>query len=291
MSKIEQRLKAIKRTASHDDLIAALEDPSHLVVEAAAQRIEQPRAAGALLRAYLRLHAGAAQTDPGCWGRIAIMEALARLGAPEGEEAAALGIKTVQVEPVAGGMADTATGLRVAAAGMLANLGVPGALIDLAVLLFDREPNAACSAAEAPYAKLATRVAAARAIGTLSDPAGAALLALKLTLPQGELVEVLEACMDSLVALAEPRTVELLTPWLTKADPYLAAVAATGIAKVGREQAVPVLVDALARAPHQAWESIVLAIGSIRSDEARTALRRLADHEAPVIRKAAQSLL
>lgn len=291
MAKIDQRLKAIRTTQSHDELIAALADPSVLICEAAAKRVEQPRAAGALHRAYLRLHSAGAEGDPGCWARIAIVEALARLGAPEGEEAARLAIRTVQVERVSNGLVDTATGLRVAAASLLANLRAPGALIDLAVLLFDREPNAPCSEAEAPYAKLATRTAAARAIGVLGDLGGGAVLAVKLAFPGEELAEVLAECMDGLVALEEPRAVDLLSPWLTRQDPYLAAVAATGIAKVGRERAVPILLEALPRAPQPAREPLVLAIGSIRSEAARSAIRQLADDPDPAVRQAARDLL
>lgn len=291
MSKLEPRLKAIRTTTSHDELIAALADPSPILVEAAAKRIEQPRAAGALLRSYLRLHAAGSEGDPGCWARIAIAEALSRLGAPEGEEVARLAVRTVQVEHVSGGPVDTATGLRVAAAGMLANLSAPGSLVDLAVLLFDREPNAPCSAAERPYAKLATRTAAARAIGALGEPGGGAVLAVKLAFPEGELTEVLAECMDGLVALQEPRLVDILTPWLTRPDPYLAAVAATGIARAGRERAVEVLLAALPEAVAAARESLVLAIGSIRSEVAREALRSLAEDKDQVVQAAARSLI
>lgn len=291
MSKLDQRLKAIRATQNQEELIAALADPSPLVVEAAAKRVEQPRAAAALVRCYRRLHEAGAEGDPGCWARIALIEALARMGAPEGEEAARLAIHTVQVERVSNGLVDTATGLRVAAAGLLANLGAPGTLIDLAVLLFDREPNALCSEAEAPYAKLATRTAAARAIGALGDPGGGAVLAVRLAFPEGELTEVLGECMDGLIALEEPRAVELLRPWLTRPDAYLAAVAATGIARVGREQAVAILLEALPGAAREARESLVLAIGSIRSDEARQAMAGLAEHEDPIIRQAARELL
>lgn len=290
-NRLQERLQAIRATTGHEELIAALSDPSPLVVEAAAKRVEQPRAAGALLRAYLRLHTGGAEGDPGCWARIALIEALARLSAPEGEDAARLAIHTVQVERVSGGLVDTATGLRVAAAGLLANLQAPGELIDLAVLLFDRERNAPCSEAEAPFAKQATRVAAARAIGALGDPGGGAVLALKLAFPEGELTEVLAECMDGLVALEERRVVELLGPWLTRPDPYLAAVAATGIARVGRGRAVETLLEALPLAVREAREPLVLAIGSIRSDEARRAVAELAEHEDLVIRKAARELL
>lgn len=287
MASVKVRLEALKQ-ASVAELIAALEDPSSVVVEAAAKRIEQPRGTGPLLRAYLRLDAAAPAGDSGCWGRIAILEALGRMGAPEGEEAARRGVKTVQVERVSGGLVDTATGLRLASAGVLANLSAPGALIDLAILLFDMAPN---TPGEDPFVKMAVRVAAARAMGALGDPGGSALLATKLAFPAGEMSEVLAECMDALAALQEPRAVELLSPWLTHADPYLAAVAATNVARCGKVAALPVLLEALPRVAAEARESLVLAIGSIRADEAREALRRLVEHDDPVIRRTAEGLV
>jgi hypothetical protein len=287
----EARLKAVKATESQDAVIAALEDPSPFVVEAAAQRITQPRAAGALHRAYLRLHAGAPGADPGCWARMAILEALARLEAPEGEEAARLAIRTVQVEPVGFGLSDTATGLRVAAAGLMANLHAPGALIDLAWLLNDFEPNVSCSVAEGPFAKMAARAAAAKAIGALCDPAGAAVLAVKLYFPQREQPDVLVECMDALAALREPRALEILQPWLRSGDAYLAAAAGTAIATAAGEKAVPALVAALEEAALEAREPLVYAIASIRADSAREALQRLAKHADKRISKAAKESL
>ena len=285
-----RRLEAVKEAQDEGALIEALADPSSFVVEAAAKRITQPRAAGALLRAYMRLHEGAEKADPGCWGRMAILEAFGRLEAPEGEEAARLGVRTVQVEPVAGGMSDTATGLRVAAASLIANLRPLGALLDLAWLLFDFEPNAGCSRQERPFAKLATRTAAARAIGALGDPGGAAILNVKLSFPGEELPEVLAECMDGLAALREPRTLELLHPFLEGTSAYLCASAGAAMAAAAGVKVLDLLLDRLDRAPRDAREPLVYAIGSIRSDRAREALERLCDHEDPVIRKTARQL-
>lgn len=282
------RIKAVRETADQNLLIEALADPSALVVEAAAKRMEAPKAAGALLRTYLRIDGP--DRDPGCWGRMAILEALARLGAPEGEEAAVKGIRTVQVEPVAGGMADTATGLRAASAGVLANLGAPGALLDLAWLLHDFEPNAGCSRQERPFAKLATRVAAARAIGALGEPAGAAILAVKLAFPGEELPDCLVECMDALAALKEPRALELLAPWLDHPSPFCAAGAGTAMAAAGGESALPLLLGALERTGPDVRTALVYAIGSIRAESAREALRALARHPDKLIAGAAQEL-
>lgn len=285
-----ERLNAVRGETSPDALIAALEDPSPFVVEAAAKRLQAPKAAGALLRAYRRLHDGAPGADPGCWARMAVIEALGRLEAPEGEDAAHLAIRTVQVEAVGFGMADTATGLRVAAASLMANIRPPGALLDLAWLLNDFEPNAGCSPQERPYAKLAARTAAAKAIGALGDPAGAALLHVKLCFPGEELPEVLAECMDALAALKEPRALELLMPFLGGPSAYLAASAGTAIAAAGGARAVPILLGALERAPREAREPLVYALASIRADEARAALERLTRHPDALIKRIAREL-
>lgn len=291
MKKTTERLKAIAALSDQGALAQALSDPSHLVVEAAAKRIEHPRCAAALLQAYGRLHAGAPSADPGCWAREAVLAALARLGAPEAEEAARLGIRTVQVERVSNGLVDTATGLRAAAASALANLSARGALIDLAVLLNDFEPNVPASPRERPYSKAATRAAAAKAIGALGAPDGSAVLAVKLAFAGEELPEVLGECMDALAELQEPRTVELLAPWLDSLDPYLVTVAGTAMARAGGEAAVPLLVAALETAVSEAREPLVYAIASIRAEGARAALHRLTDHGDPVVQQAAQSML
>jgi hypothetical protein len=289
-SEATKRLEAVRAATDEAVLIEALADPSPMVVEAAAKRITQPRAAGALLRAYLRLHEGGPKTDSGCWGRMAILEAFGRLEAPEGEEAARLAIRTVQVETVSFGPTDTATGLRVAAAGLTANLRPLGALLDLGWLLFDFEPNAGCSRAERPFAKLATRTAAAKAIGALGDPAGAALLGVKIAFQGEELDEVVAECMDGLAALRERRTMELLQPHLDGVNAYLCAAAGAAMAAAGGAAAVDRLVAALDRAPRAAAEPLVYALGSIRADSAREALERLADHPDPVIRQPAREL-
>lgn len=286
-----ERMKRIQACDGPEELIAALDDPSPLVVEAAARRLQTPRAAAALARTYRRLHEGGPAADPGCWARMALIEALARIGAPEGEDAARLAVRTVQVEPVGNGMVDTATGLRVAAAGMLANLGAPGALLDLAWLLFDFDPDAVCSRQERPFAKLATRVAAATAIGQLGDPAGAAVLALKLTFRGEEVGDVVVACMDALAALKEPRLGELLDPYLNSPDGYLCASAGLALAAGLGAAAVPRLVAAVSMAPNSAKEALVLAVAGIRAEGAREAIRALAEHADPVIRRTAEGAI
>lgn len=288
---MQARLKAVQMTSDLAELIAALSDPSPLVIEAAAKRISAPAAAGPLLDAYLRLDAGGPKTDSGCWGRMAVLEALARTGEPAAEPAARRAIKTVQVEGLNHKITDTATGLRCAAAALLANLRAAGALIDLAIVLNDFEPNFGCSAQERPYAKLAPRVAAAKAIGALGDPAGAAVLAVKLAYPGEELPEVLAECMDALVALREPRAMEILSPWLRHANAYLVSVAATGLARSGGAAAVAELEQAAGDVVADARASVVYALASIRAEATLPALRRLAEHDDQRVSRAAREYI
>ncbi|HLO01773.1 MAG TPA: HEAT repeat domain-containing protein, partial [Symbiobacteriaceae bacterium] len=284
--KVGERVTQVKASADPLFVSSALADRSSLVVEAAAQRltawlkadqleISLFTLAGALESAYRRLHEGGSVADPGCWGRLALLEAVAalhgrgRAGAAEAEAVARLAIKTVQIEVVSFGPQDSGKGLRASAALLLSNLRPPGALLELGLLLFDDAPN---EAREGSRHKAPCRQAAATAIGQLGDPAGAVLLAVRLQQSQGEEPEVLAEAMDALVALAEPRTVELLTPWLSVTDPYLVATAATGIAAVGRAAAVPLLLAALEGAMREAKEPLVYALGSVRADEGREAL-------------------
>jgi len=289
-STLDSRLKAVRGSTSEADVVAALADPAPVVVEAAAQRAKGPKAEEALVHAYFRLDEGAPSADPGCWARMTILQALGRLEARSADKAALRAVRSVQVEPVGHGLTDTATGLRVAAAGLLASLRPAGALLDLAWLLHDFEPNAPCSRAERPFAKLAARTAAARAIGALGDPAGAAVLHVKLAFPGEELAEVLAACMDGLAELREPRAVELLAPWLEHRDPYLAASAGAALATAAGAAAVPLLVAALERVPAEAREPLVYALASIRADAARTALLGLVDHPDARVRQAAREV-
>ena len=291
MRSLDARLKAVRAATDPALLLAALADSSPLVIEAAAKRLHDPGVAGALLAAYQRLHAAAPAGDPVCWGRAALLEALGRLDVPLAEAAARLAIRTVQVEAVGWGLADTATGLRVAAAGVLANRHAAGALFDLALLLWDHVPNCSCAPSEAPFAKAATRAAAARAIGALGDPGGGPLLAVRLAHPEGEVPEVLGECLDALVALEEPRAPDCLRPWLAAADEYLVSVAATNLARCLGPEAVPELLAAVDTVVAPARESVVLALASVRADATQAALRRLAEHADPAVARTARSFL
>lgn len=304
--KLAERVQLVKSSTDRAFVQGALAERSSLIVEAAAQRltawlrqdelggVNLFELAGALESAYRRLHEGGSVADPGCWGRLAILECLGtlhgkgRAGAAEAEVVARLAIKTVQIEVLTFGPQDSGKSLRASAALLLSNLRPKDALMDLGLLLFDDAPN---EARETARHKAPCRQAAAKAIGQLGDPAGAALLAVRLQQAAGEEPEVLSEAMDGLVALGEPRTMELLAPWLSSRDPYLVATAATGIAAVGRAAAVPLLLAALEGALREAKEPLLYALGAVRADEAREALLRLSRDEDPLVARLAKELL
>ena len=157
-----------------------------------------------LLERYRWYHEPVARV-PGCTVRSEIVQALGVLAGRQAVDVLRLAVRTVQIETVAGGLEDTATGLRANAALALANVVGVEAATDLAILLFDMKPNVAVPPSEAPYAKVAARAAAARALGQVGGPPAEALLAAKLAHPAGEVPEVLVECMDALVAVGSAR--------------------------------------------------------------------------------------
>src|SRR5690606_39785968 len=125
-----------------------------------------------------------------------LVTALASLGDHRAADVFFDAIETVQVEPSGAGLEDMAVPLRAQAAMGLAELAPPGALVDISLLLFDDQPKAPTATQHEPFVTLATRRVAARALASLGDPGGAAVLALKLRYPGNEVPEVLVECMD-----------------------------------------------------------------------------------------------
>lgn len=271
-------------------LMRLLHDRSQIVAARAVRLIADRsvyEAVPDLMKRYLWFHDKPLDRDPGCTVRCEIVLALGKLAGRSAIDVIRLAMRTVQIETVAGGLEDTATGLRANAAIALANVGDQDALTDLAILLFDMKPNVAVPPSEAPYAKVATRAAAARALGQLGYPAAEALLVAKLCHPGGEVPEVLVECMDSLVALESPRDVEFIAPLLKEREPYVVAGAATALAATGKPEVAELLHEAVSTAVRDARESIVLALATLRNNEALEHLISLLQHPDPTLRSAA----
>lgn len=296
----EDRLKAIRLMGAEPTLLdvpALLRltaDRSQLVAARAVRLLADQgvqQAVPELIARYVWLQENGPERDPGCTVRCEIVRALGLLAPRSANDVLRVALRTVQIEAVSGGPEDTATGLRANAALALANTGDPRVVTDLAIMLFDFRPNTSVPPSEAPYAKAATRAAAAKALGRLGDPAAEPLLAVKLAHPHGEVPEVLVECMDALVALGSERAVDLIAPLLEHKEPYVVAGAATALAATGRAEVVDILQRAVSLAVRDARPALVLAFAALRSNAALQALVAfLADPDARVRAAAEQAL-
>lgn len=296
----EDRLKGVRLMAQDPSLtdvpmlIKLVHDRSQIVAARAVRLLADRscyEAVSELIERYLWLHEKPTDRDPGCTVRSEIVLALGTLAGRRGIDILRLALKTVQVEVVSGGLEDTATGLRANAAVALANAGDQSALTDLAILLFDMKPNHEVAPSEKPYAKVATRVAAARALGQLGYPAAEALLAAKLCNPDGEVPEVLVECMDALVAVESERCIEWIGPLLEHKEPYIVAGAATALAATGQPEVAELLYHAVSLAVRDAREAIVLSLAALRNDKALRYLIAFLRDPDPGVRAAAEQAL
>lgn len=270
----EQALQLLK--SRHADEVAAaamslagLESLAHL----------QP-----LIEAYDRLNSDGVRLDKTCRGRIEIVNALGKIASPLAEPIIRRAIRTHQ----SAYRDDTARELRAAAAIALTRVDPSGAIHDLALLLFDEDPGVAFIArSETMYANAVIRMSAARAIGALGQPAGAALLAVKLRYPGGEVPEVLAACLESFASLNPPNVFELIAPYLKGRDPFLAGSAAAALATHCGESALDLLVDSASQMPRECIVPLVMIITGIRSSRTGEALTAFFGDRDPKVRLAA----
>src|SRR5262249_9551274 len=178
-----------------------------------------------LAAAFDRLLVNPAKTDPGCHAKMAIADALYRIGADD-ERLFLCGIHYRQMERVYGGRADTAAGLRGVCALALVRMHHPDALAELAELLADAEP--------------AARSAAARAIAYAENAHGAALLRLKVLTGDSE-PQVISDCLTALLQLTPAAAVPFVARLLDGADGGLQEAAALALGASRLREAFPVL--------------------------------------------------
>jgi len=177
----------------------------------------------ALLASFERLMQNPVLSDPNCLGKQAIIDALYKLDYPE-PEPFLRGIRHRQLEPVWGGQADTAAGLRAVSALGLVRVNYPEVISELADLLADPESDA--------------RIGAVRACGYSENVAAVPLLRLKVQL--GDEAAVLAECYAVLLRLAPDASLPLVSLALSQSS-EISEMAALALGESRLPAALPIL--------------------------------------------------
>lgn len=240
-------------------LAKALADPRNALVEAAAQVIGEAELSGfqpALVAAFERLLPDALKSDPMCKGKVAVVNALLALDAPEGTVFLA-GVTHRQHQPVYGGSVDTAAELRGLCALGLLRARHPLAAQLVAVLLADVEATA--------------RAGAGHALGELDPVAALPLLRYKLALGDPS-PEVVGACFRSFLDHAPEPGFEIATTYLSGEDAPAAEAVALALGESRKPHAFELLRDYAATADDSGRNVAFVAMALLRDDTANVHL-------------------
>jgi hypothetical protein len=254
--------------ASLTTLRAVLSGTSNHAAAAAADIAAEFEIAGLvaeLVTAFERFLVQPLRSDPGCAAKAAIANALYRIGAPE-IAVYLKGIRHVQLEPVWGGKADTATQLRGTCGLALVRARYPDYLVELADLLADRE---------APVRKMA-----AQALAYSENPAAVPLLRLKALLADDD-PQVLGEVLLALLALAPRPSLAFAAQFLDR-SPEVAEAAALALGGSRIADALAVLTAWWERNFDPALRrSALLAIAMLKHDDALLYLLTHVSESAP----------
>ena len=153
------------------------------------------------------------KVDKGCLAKLAIVEALAKLGY-EGDDVYLRGVRHVQMEPVWGGKADTAGNLRGNCGMALARANHPEALYELAGLLMDNEPMA--------------RRAAVKALAYMGSQACELMLRVKAMAGDAE-PDIVPECLSALMRIAPEPSFHFVARFLDSGDSAIVEGAALAL--------------------------------------------------------------
>ncbi len=274
--KSEDRVRAVSMAEALPEearlpiLVKLLYDKSSYVAALAAKSLgdcADPETLAAMRARFEEVSDEGVRNDPGCHIRANLAFAFGRLEYLPALNSLRRGIRTVQIEAVGGVPFDTGAHLRANCALALAQLSDRESLRDMALLLFDM--TSPMKGRDAALAKLEMRKAAAQAIAILGDRSGAVPLTIKLSYPENEMPEVLQECMQALVALEDERVNDILEPYLSSPDAGLSGYAALMLASTASEAALTLLKNAVQTSYGEQLKYLIIAISTHRSDEAR----------------------
>jgi HEAT repeat protein len=296
---LEERLRAVRLASRLSEgerqapLLLLLRDRANYVAALAAEALGASadwKSAGEMRERFLWLSENGEKRDSGCHIRSHLAYAFGRLEYTPGHDVLRIGLRTVQIEPVGGVPFDTAASLRANCALALAHLHDPDAVREIAPLLFDNGENRIDRILNpvgiAKRILPEVRKKMAQALAATGDPVAAIPLELKLQFPTGEAPEVLQECMQALVQLEADNTLEVLAPYLGHHDNHLAAFAALMIAQTNAPEAAALLKETIEDLYGDPLRAVILALSSLRSDEARAILRGVAEDHRMVARLA-----
>jgi hypothetical protein len=219
-----------------------------------------------LSAAFFRFLEDPVKTDKGCFAKNHLVEALLAFDAYE-TTVYLTGLRFVQKEPAFIEPIDTASGLRGLCAHALFHIHHPGALLDVAPLLFDPEA--------------VTRAEAAAALGESGLDGAAAALHVKILAGDRE-PDVLGACYKALLRIAPERYLKVVSSVLSGDDEDAGEATVEAAALALGESRVPGALEVLKQATavfgmRRAAEGVLLAIALLRSDTANEFLLSLAE--------------
>jgi len=236
----------------------ALQDKSNLVVAEAAKIVGEMRRSmlvSDLLAAFNRLLEDPVKADPKCWGKTAIIKALAALDHRESApflRAAA----HIQMEPVYGGQEDSATHLRanaVLALVQCTDLTRTEILRQLVDSLADSSDT--------------VRIEAVRTLAQMNGDEAGLLLRLK-AISGDKRSSVIGQVFDSLLELERERSVGFVARFLKSSDEETCDEAALSLGASRLAEAVKELIDAWKDSRSREFGSVLLRAVSSSRDEA-----------------------
>ena len=255
-------LRQLPPEARIEPLRKALGNQNNFVVGKAADLIRSlnlPQLIPDLLIAFDRSFENPTKTDPQCWAKNALSRALATF---EHQDATIFlrGMHHIQLEPIWGGLSDTAGTLRATCALALVqcrSLAEADLLTHLVELLGDKDK--------------AVRAEVVRAIEQVGSPSAALLLRLRAILgsgPNSEEPEVLGACYGAILRIEGATAIPWISRFLASADDP-AAEAALAIASTHSPQGFETLRERFAEEADPWFRSVLLsAIVLTRQDAA-----------------------
>jgi HEAT repeat protein len=266
MANLEERMGQLRRlrtTALDDSSVAlvrkALQDRANLIVAEAAKVVAAHQVTALipdLLTAFDRLFESPVKSDPKCFGKLAIVQALTRMDYSESVPFLRAA-RHIQKEPVYGGFEDTALSLRGASVLALVacnDVSRTETFRELVDILFDPGDP--------------VRLEAVRAITQMNGDEASLLLRLKARTGDSS-PGVIGQVFDGLLSLDREKAIKFVAEFLNSPDVEVRDEAAFALGSSRLAEAIKALIDALNRSKDREFRGVIIrALGASRQPAA-----------------------